>query len=87
MGEIDPFEDWDEIDAIAAELDDAAAPWWGFLAGAGMRPEEAFGAEWRDVDLDGGVVTVRRAFAKGRLKDYPKTVRSRRRCAGSCARR
>ena len=34
---------------------------------------------WRDVDLSGQVLTVRRAFAKGRLKDYPKTARSRRR--------
>jgi integrase len=79
MGEFDPFEDWDEIDAIAAELDDVGAALVVFLAGTGLRPEEAFGAEWRDVDLDGAAVTVRRAFAKGRLKDYPKTVRSRRR--------
>jgi integrase len=79
MGEFDPFEDWDEIDAIAAELDDVGGALVVFLAGTGLRPEEAFGAEWRDVDLEGGVVTVRRAFAKGRLKGYPKTVRSRRR--------
>jgi len=79
MGEFDPFEDWDEIDAIAAELDVVGAVLVVFLAGTGLRPEEAFGAEWRDVDLDGGIVTVRRAFAKGRLKDYPKTARSRRR--------
>lgn len=36
-------------------------------------------ADWSDVDLAVGVFTVRRAFAKGRLKPYPKTVRSRRR--------
>ena len=40
-----------------------------FLVGTGVRPEEAFGAEWRDVDLEGGIFTVRRAFAKGRLKE------------------
>jgi integrase len=79
MGEFDPFEDWDEIDAIVAELDDVGGALVVFLAGTGLRPEEAFGAEWRDVDLEGGAVTVRRAFAKGRLKDYPKTARSRRR--------
>jgi integrase len=44
-----------------------------------VRPEEAFGGEWRDVDLEAGVFTVRRAFAKGRLKTYAKTTRSRRR--------
>ncbi|MDA0159402.1 hypothetical protein OM076_03930 [Solirubrobacter ginsenosidimutans] len=32
-----------------------------------MRPEEAFGAEWFDVDLAAGVFTVRRSFAEGRL--------------------
>jgi len=49
-----------------------------FLAGTGVRPEEAFGAEWRDVDLEKRVFTVRRAFAKGRLKDFTKTAGSRR---------
>jgi hypothetical protein len=44
-----------------------------------VRPEEAFGADWADVDLAAGIFTVRRAFAKGRLKAYPKTERSRRR--------
>ena len=50
-----------------------------FCVGAGVRPEEAFGASWEDVELEGGTFTVRRAFAKGRLKSYAKTVRSRRR--------
>lgn len=79
MGEIDPFETWEEIDAIAAELDADGGVLVRFLAGTGVRPEEAFGAESRDVDLDQRVLTVRRAFAKGRLKDYAKTERSRRR--------
>ena len=43
-----------------------------------MRPEEAFGAEWRDVDLERRMLMVRRAFAKGRLKEYGKTAGSRR---------
>jgi integrase len=77
--EIDPFESWEEIDAIAAELDDVTGPLVIFLAGTGVRPEEAFGGEHRDLDVEAGVFTVRRAFAKGRLKDYPKTARSRRR--------
>ena len=77
--EIDPFESWAEIEAIVAELDGISGPLVVFLVGTGVRPEEAFGGEWRDVDLDAGVFTVRRAYAKGRLKEYPKTVRSRRR--------
>ena len=50
-----------------------------FSVGTGVRPEEAFGADWPDVDLDAGVLTIRHAFAKGRLKTYAKTARSRRR--------
>jgi integrase len=79
LGEIDPFTSWDEIDAIAGELAGIEGVLVSFLAGTGVRPEEAFGAEWRDVDLDRRVLTVRRAFAKGGLKDYGKTERSRRR--------
>jgi integrase len=50
-----------------------------FCVGTGVRPEEAFGADWTAIDLRAGVFTVRRAFAKGRLKTYTKTERSRRR--------
>lgn len=50
-----------------------------FCVGTGVRPKEAFGGDWIDVDLQAGVFTVRRAFAEGRLKPYPKTERSRRR--------
>jgi integrase len=50
-----------------------------FLVGNGVRPKEAFGGDWRDLDLGAGIFTVRRAYAKGRLKEYPKTARSRRR--------
>jgi integrase len=77
--EIDPFESWAEIDAIRAELSTTYGALVVFLVGTGVRPEEAFGADWRDVDLRACVLTVRRAYAKGRLKQYPKTVRSRRR--------
>ena len=47
--------------------------------GCGPRPEEAFGADWAEVDLEAGIFTVQRAFAKGQLKRYAKTERSRRR--------
>jgi integrase len=77
-GAIDPFNSWDELDAIAAELNAIHGPLVVFLAGTGVRPEESFGAEWRDVDLERGMLMVRRAFAKGRLKEYGKTAGSRR---------
>ena len=77
-GEIHPFESWEELDAIAAELDAISGVLVIFLAGTGVRPEEGFGAEWRDVDLERRMLMVRRAFAKGRLKEYGKTTGSRR---------
>jgi integrase len=77
-GEIHPFESWDEFDAIADELDYVYGALVTFMAGTGVRPEEAFGAEWRDVDLERRLLMVRRGFAKGRLKEYGKTAGSRR---------
>jgi integrase len=73
-----PFDTWEEVDALARELG-PFGPLAIFSVGTGVRPEEAFGADWTDVDLRAGVFTVRRAFAKGRLKSYAKTERSRRR--------
>jgi hypothetical protein len=49
-----------------------------FSVGTGVRPEEALPRVDRR-DLGDGVFTVRRSFAKGRLTNYPKTERSRRR--------
>ena len=77
-GEIDPFESWVEIDAIDAELDPIGGALVQFLCGTGVRPEEAFGGEWRDVDLERRMFRVRRAYAKGRLKDFAKTAGSQR---------
>jgi integrase len=77
-GEIDPFDSWAEVDALAAELGPTDAALVVTMAGTGLRPEEAFAAAWHDVDLERRVLTVRRGFAKGRLKEYGKTVGSRR---------
>ncbi len=77
-GEIHPFDSWEEIDAIAAELGGTDGPLVVFMAGTGVRPEEAFAGDWRDIDLARRVYRVRRAFAKGRLKEYGKTTGSRR---------
>jgi integrase len=76
--EIDPFHSGAEIDAIDAELDEVGGLLVQFLCGTGVRPEEAFGGEWRDVDLERRMFRVRRAYAKGRLKDFAKTAGSTR---------
>jgi integrase len=75
-----PFESWDQVFAVAAELDpDSSSPRLVIAAaGTGLRPEELFALDWRDVDVDGRSLRVQRAFAKGRLKEYPKTTSSRR---------
>jgi integrase len=63
-----PFESWQEIEAVAAQLKPVHGPMVVFAAATGLRPSELFGLEWRDVDRQAGVVYVRRAFANGRLK-------------------
>lgn len=73
-----PFESWAEVGAIAAELDPVGAALVLVAVGTGLRPEELFGLEWSSVDLDARTLTVRRAYAKGRMKDYTKTTGSRR---------
>jgi integrase len=76
--EFTPFDCWDEVEGVADELGQYG-PLVIFAVGTGVRPEEALGADWSDVDLEEGILRVRRAFAKGRLKTYTKTERSRRR--------
>jgi len=63
-----PFESWQEIEAVAAQLGPVSGPLVIFAAATGLRPSELFGLERRDVDRDAGVVYVRRAFANRRLK-------------------
>lgn len=75
--EMQPFADWDEVEAIGAEL---AAPYRAipvFLVGTGMRPEEALALEWRDID--NGVASIERVYSQGRLKPCKKSQRQRRR--------
>jgi integrase len=63
-----PFESWQEMEAVAAQLGPVYGPMVIFAAATGLRPSELFGLEYRDLDRDAGVVYVRRAFANGRLK-------------------
>ncbi len=70
---------WAEIDLVATELLPLYRGIPGFAAGTGLRPEEWIALERRDVDHEQRIVSVQRVFANGKLKEYPKTHRSRRR--------
>ena len=76
--EVEPFADVEEIDRLADEL----GPWGPlvvFASETGLRPCEWLALEWRDVSRAEGVVRVERSFtARGGLKEYGKTARSRR---------
>jgi integrase len=77
--EIRPLESWDDVDAIAEELTPLYAPIPVVLVGTGLRPEELYGLEWRDVDLQAGVLSVDRVYTQGVLKPCKKSDRQRRR--------
>jgi integrase len=74
--EFTPFGSWEEVDALARELGPFGALAISASAPA-SDPRRPSAPDWTDVDLEAGVFTVRRAFAKGRLKTYPNTERSR----------
>ena len=74
-----PFESWEQVEAISAEMDPRFAAIPIVLAGTGLRPEELWALERRDVDLDEGVFRVERVFSQGRLKEPAKSSRQRRR--------
>jgi len=67
-----PFESWDELNALAAELGPRFGPLVLFAAATGLRPGEWMALEQRDIDRGERVVYVRRAWRNGRLK-CPKT--------------
>jgi integrase len=53
-----------------------------FALATGMRPSEYLGLQWKDVDVEKGIITVQRTLARrkggGWYFDEPKTPRSRR---------
>lgn len=55
---------------------------FSLLLASGMRPGEALGLKWPDVDFEAGRVTVRRTLIRARGEEWklsePKTVKSRR---------
>jgi integrase len=77
--EVVPFESWEKIEAVTAELDPRFAAIPVFAAGTGLRPEEWIALERREVDRQQSVVYVRRVYSQGRLKQCAKSSRQRRR--------
>jgi integrase len=77
--EIRPFESWAEVEAIADELPDHYRAIPIVLVGTGLRPEELYGLERRDVDRKNGILNVERVFTQGSLKPCKKSDRQRRR--------
>ncbi len=69
-------------DRLVAELQaDVLWPLWCVLVTTGLRPSEALGLQWSDVDLDACLLTVRRALAQRKgVREFapPKTARGRR---------
>lgn len=72
-----PFESWDEIEAVAGELDARYAAIPAFATGTGLRPEEWIALHRGDVDREARLVHVRRRFSGGELKPGTKTVPER----------
>jgi integrase len=70
-----PFESWEEIRGVAAQLGPVTGPMVVFGAATGLRPAELVALERRDIDRDGGVVYVRRQLVRGQIK-HTKTRRS-----------
>jgi integrase len=71
-----PFERWDEVEAVAAELDKRFAAIPIVLVATGLRPEELFGLHRSDVDRASGTISVERRYTTGMLKPGGKTPRS-----------
>jgi integrase len=66
---------------FAAAVTDRLRPLWLVLVSLGLRRGEALALRWEDIDLDTGVVQIRRSLQRVRgklLTVEPKTERSRR---------
>lgn len=68
-----PFETWDEVEAVCAELDRRYRAMPVVAVGCGLRPEELYGLHRADVDRETRVLHVRRRFTSGELKPGTKT--------------
>jgi integrase len=67
-----------ELDALGAEMPPAYRTLPAFAAATGLRPEELFALERRDVDHRGRILTVARTLSDARVVELAKTDGSRR---------
>lgn len=75
--EVFPFESWEEVEAVAAELDVRYRAIPIVAVGTGLRPEELYGLHRSDVDRERRVIHVQRRYTQLRLKQGCKTEASR----------
>ena len=72
-----PFDSWADIRQLAEQIGPSHGPLVLFAAATGLRPGEWIALEHRDIDVESGVLYVKRAFRNGRVK-CPKTDASTR---------
>jgi integrase len=77
--EIQPFADWDEVEAIAEELHIRYRAVPAVLVGTGLRPEELWGLERRHFDRRNCILSIEQVYTQGRLKPCKKSDLQRRR--------
>jgi integrase len=77
--EIRPFASWHELEAIGEELHPRYRAVPMVLVGTGLRPEELWGLERRDLDRASGILNIERVYTQGRLKPCKKSDLQRRR--------
>jgi integrase len=71
--EVRPFESWNEVESVCAELDARYRALVVTMVGCGLRPEEACGLHRSDVDREKMQLHVRRLFTQGVVKAGSKT--------------
>lgn len=71
--DVHPFETWDEVRAVADELDERYRAMPIVLVGTGLRPEELLGLHRADVDRKAGLLRIERRYSGGMLKPGGKT--------------
>lgn len=76
--EIEPIPDVDVVKILAAAKGDPYGARWSVALSLGLRPGEALGLRWENVDLDGGVLHVKeqlqRQVGKGLVSTTPKSA-------------
>jgi integrase len=68
-----PFESWEDVEAVAGELDARYRAIPIFAVGTGLQPEEWIALHRSDVDREAGVVHDRRRYSGWMLKEGGKT--------------